>query len=107
MRPYDERLEQLLSRAARVFADRGYHSTTMRDLAGATGMSLAGMYYYVWGKEELLHAGAGRRGAGARPPGRRRSPRAAARLHPPPRHVLRRAHGGDEGAVARGQLALG
>ncbi|HYT04934.1 MAG TPA: TetR/AcrR family transcriptional regulator [Gemmatimonadales bacterium] len=55
MRPYDERLEQLLSRAARVFADRGYHSTTMRDLAGATGMSLAGMYYYVRGKEELLH----------------------------------------------------
>src|SRR6266581_5862037 len=55
MRPYDERLEQLLSRAARVFADRGYHSTTMRDLAAATGMSLAGMYYYVRGKEELLH----------------------------------------------------
>src|SRR6266568_6062475 len=55
MRPYDERLEQLLSRAARVFADQGYHSTTMRDLAAATGMSLAGMYYYVRGKEELLH----------------------------------------------------
>ena len=54
MRPYDERLDQFLSRAARVFADRGYHSTTMRDLAAATGMSLAGMYYYVRGKEELL-----------------------------------------------------
>src|SRR2546430_6037376 len=27
----------------------------MRDLAAATGMSLAGMYYYVRGKEELLH----------------------------------------------------
>src|SRR6266700_193895 len=56
MRPYDERREQLLSRAARVFADRGYHSASMRDLAGATGMSLAGMYYYVRGKEERLHA---------------------------------------------------
>jgi TetR/AcrR family transcriptional regulator len=54
MRPYDERLEQFLSRAATVFAERGYHSTTMRDLAAATGMSLAGMYYYVRGKEELL-----------------------------------------------------
>jgi AcrR family transcriptional regulator len=54
MRPYDERLERFLSRAAQVFADRGYHSTTMRDLAAATGMSLAGMYYYVRGKEELL-----------------------------------------------------
>ncbi|HKW40901.1 MAG TPA: TetR/AcrR family transcriptional regulator [Gemmatimonadales bacterium] len=55
MRPYDERLDQFLSRAAQVFADHGYHSTTMRDLAAATGMSLAGMYYYVRGKEELLY----------------------------------------------------
>src|SRR5687767_9153806 len=54
MRPYDERLDHLLSRAAQVFADKGYHSTTMRDLAAASGMSLAGMYYYVPGKEELL-----------------------------------------------------
>ncbi len=52
--PYDERLERLLSTAARVFADKGYHATTMRDLARATGMSLAGMYYYVRGKDELL-----------------------------------------------------
>ena len=55
MRSYDERLDHFLSRAAQVFADRGYHSTTMRDLAAATGMSLAGMYYYVRGKEELLY----------------------------------------------------
>jgi len=54
MRPYDERLDHLLAQAARVFADKGYHSTTMRDLAAASGMSLAGMYYYVRGKEELL-----------------------------------------------------
>src|SRR5574341_1707527 len=52
--PYDERLEHLLRTAARVFADKGYHATTMRDLARATGMSLAGMYYYVKGKDELL-----------------------------------------------------
>ena len=55
MRPYDQRLDQFLSRAAQVFADQGYHPTTMRDLAAATGMSLAGMYYYVRGKEELLY----------------------------------------------------
>ena len=54
MRPYDERLDHLLARAARVFAEKGYHPTTMRDLAAASGMSLAGMYYYVRGKEELL-----------------------------------------------------
>jgi TetR/AcrR family transcriptional regulator, cholesterol catabolism regulator len=55
MKPYDERLERFLSHAAQVFATQGYHSTTMRDLAAATGMSLAGMYYYVRGKEELLY----------------------------------------------------
>ncbi len=53
-RPYDQRLERLLATAARVFAAKGYHSTTMRDLARATGMSLAGMYHYVEGKDELL-----------------------------------------------------
>ncbi|HTR20044.1 MAG TPA: TetR/AcrR family transcriptional regulator [Gemmatimonadales bacterium] len=54
MRPYDQRFAALLSHAARVFAERGYHPTTMRDLARASGMSLAGMYYYVQGKEDLL-----------------------------------------------------
>ncbi|MDP3909002.1 MAG: TetR/AcrR family transcriptional regulator [Gemmatimonadales bacterium] len=54
MRPYDERLDHLLAQAARVFAEQGYHSTTMRGLAAASGMSLAGMYYYVRGKEDLL-----------------------------------------------------
>lgn len=53
-RPYDERLDLLLSTAARVFAEKGYHPTTMRDLSRETGMSLAGMYHYVQGKEELL-----------------------------------------------------
>lgn len=52
--PSDTRLDHLLRTAARVFARRGYHSTSMRDLAAASGMSLAGMYYYVRGKEELL-----------------------------------------------------
>src|SRR6266550_2202768 len=42
MRPYDERLDHLLARAARVFADKGYHPTTMRDLSA------------VRGKEDLL-----------------------------------------------------
>ena len=52
--PSDARLDHLLQTAARVFARAGYHSTSMRDLAAASGMSLAGMYYYVRGKEELL-----------------------------------------------------
>jgi AcrR family transcriptional regulator len=51
---YDQRLEHLLSTAAHVFGVKGYYATTMRDLSRETGMSLAGMYYYVSGKEELL-----------------------------------------------------
>jgi AcrR family transcriptional regulator len=52
---HDARLERLLQAAATVFARRGYHATTMRTLARASGMSLAGMYHYVSGKEELLY----------------------------------------------------
>src|SRR5262252_8649365 len=53
--PYDARLEHLLASAAKTFAAKGYHATTMRDLAKASGMSLAGMYYYVQAKDELLY----------------------------------------------------
>ena len=53
---FDARLERLQTIAARVFAEKGYHPTTMRDLARETGMSLAGMYHYVSGKDELLHS---------------------------------------------------
>ena len=53
--PHDAKLERLLTSAAEVFARKGFHSTTMRDLSRATGMSLAGMYHYVQGKDDLLH----------------------------------------------------
>ncbi len=53
--PHDRKLDALLADAARVFAERGYHETSMRDLARATGMSLSGLYYYVASKEELLY----------------------------------------------------
>lgn len=54
MQDFDRRRQGLLAVAARVFAARGYHRTSMRDLARASRMSLAGMYYYVAGKEDLL-----------------------------------------------------
>jgi len=53
--PFDERLGGLLRTAAQVFARKGYHATTMRDLSRESGMSLAGMYHYVRGKEDLLY----------------------------------------------------
>ncbi len=54
MHPYDQRLDALLAAAAKTFAERGYHATSMRDLARASGFSLAGMYHYVERKQELL-----------------------------------------------------
>lgn len=54
MESFDRRRETLLAVAARVFAEHGYHRTSMRDLARVAKMSLAGMYYYVHGKEDLL-----------------------------------------------------
>src|SRR6516225_11599480 len=51
---YDRKLLQVLKTAAAIFAEKSYHSTSIRDIARATGMSLSGLYYYFKSKEELL-----------------------------------------------------
>jgi len=51
---YDQKLELILGSAARIFAEKSYHSTSMRDISRATGISLAGLYHYCKSKEELL-----------------------------------------------------
>jgi AcrR family transcriptional regulator len=51
---YDQKLEFILRTSARIFAEKGYHPTSMRDIARATEVSLAGLYYYCKSKEELL-----------------------------------------------------
>ena len=51
---YDQKLEFILRNAARIFAEKGYHSTTMRDISRETNVSLAGLYHYCKSKEELL-----------------------------------------------------
>jgi AcrR family transcriptional regulator len=51
---YDQKLEFILRTSARIFAEKGYHSTSMRDISRATKVSLAGLYYYCKSKDELL-----------------------------------------------------
>lgn len=51
---YDQKLVYVLKTSAAIFAEKGYHSTSIRDIARATGMSLSGLYYYFSSKEELL-----------------------------------------------------
>jgi len=52
---FDRRLDEILGHATAVFCDRGYDAASMRDLSRATGMSLAGLYYYFESKEKLLY----------------------------------------------------
>jgi TetR/AcrR family transcriptional regulator, cholesterol catabolism regulator len=52
---FDRRLAEILGHASEVFCERGYEGASMRDLSRATGMSLAGLYYYFESKERLLY----------------------------------------------------
>jgi AcrR family transcriptional regulator len=51
---FDKRLAHILIHATEVFCKKGYEGASMRDLSRASGMSLAGMYYYFQSKERLL-----------------------------------------------------
>ncbi|MFI5804188.1 TetR/AcrR family transcriptional regulator [Streptomyces sp. NPDC051561] len=50
-----EAARRLLVAAVGAFAERGYHATTTRDIAGRAGMSPAALYIHYKTKEELLH----------------------------------------------------
>lgn len=50
----DNRRQQLLGTAARLFRQHGYHATSMRDIASAVGMLPGSIYYHFTSKDELL-----------------------------------------------------
>ena len=52
---FDRRLSEILGHATEVFCEKGYEGASMRDLSRASGMSLAGLYYYFESKEQLLY----------------------------------------------------
>jgi len=52
---FDQRLSEILAHATDVFDEKGYEGASMRDLSRASGMSLAGLYYYFESKEKLLY----------------------------------------------------
>ena len=53
-RGYDGQREQILARAARLFAKRGYTATSMNEVAEACGISKPSLYHYVQDKQQLL-----------------------------------------------------
>jgi AcrR family transcriptional regulator len=48
------RRRQILDAAARLFAERGFHLTTTRDIAEAAGVSEGTLYNYFQNKDDLL-----------------------------------------------------
>jgi AcrR family transcriptional regulator len=57
-RPTAERstADDILSRAATLFSQRGYHAVGIRDLAEAVGLSTSTLYHYYATKQEILFA---------------------------------------------------
>ncbi len=51
---YDRRRQQVIDAAARTFAARGYHATSIEDLTAATGLTRGGLYHYTDSKQALL-----------------------------------------------------
>ena len=51
---YDRRRRAVVDAAAHVFAERGYHATTIAALLEQTGLSAGALYHYVTGRDELL-----------------------------------------------------
>jgi TetR/AcrR family transcriptional regulator, cholesterol catabolism regulator len=52
---FERRLAKILEHGTAVFYEKGYEGASMRDLSRASGMSLAGLYYYFESKEKLLY----------------------------------------------------
>jgi AcrR family transcriptional regulator len=52
--PPRERAEEVYAAALRLFTEKGYHATSMQDIAAAVGLYKGSLYHYIGGKEELL-----------------------------------------------------
>ncbi len=52
----EQRRDEILDAAKQVFAERGYHATTMGDVAAAATTSYGSVYWYFDSKESLFQA---------------------------------------------------
>jgi AcrR family transcriptional regulator len=53
-RPTTAREEEILAAATRMFREKGYHATSVRDIAESVGLLKGSLYHYIRSKEELL-----------------------------------------------------
>ncbi|WP_061298907.1 TetR/AcrR family transcriptional regulator [Herbidospora cretacea] len=47
--------QRLLSAATRLFADKGFESTSVQEIVAAAGVTKGAMYHYFDSKDDLLH----------------------------------------------------
>jgi AcrR family transcriptional regulator len=52
----DSRRRDLIEKSARLFREKGYEKTTVRDIAAAAGMQAGSWFYYFKTKQEILAA---------------------------------------------------
>jgi AcrR family transcriptional regulator len=52
--PPRERAEEVYAAALRLFRAKGYHATSMQDIADAVGLYKGSLYHYIGSKEDLL-----------------------------------------------------
>ncbi len=50
----EPRRDQILRVATRIFCEKTYHGTTLKDIADAVGILKGSLYYYITSKEKLL-----------------------------------------------------
>jgi len=53
---YDQQRDEILARAAELFANRGYTGTSMNEVAAACGVTKPALYHYFRDKDALLAA---------------------------------------------------
>jgi AcrR family transcriptional regulator len=51
----ERRRKQLIAAATKIFIEKGYHQTSIRDLAKATSFSMGNLYDYIRTKEDILY----------------------------------------------------
>lgn len=56
VRAEDDRRSELISISARLFREKGYEKTTVRDISGAAGIQSGSWFYYFKTKHEILVA---------------------------------------------------
>jgi TetR/AcrR family transcriptional regulator, cholesterol catabolism regulator len=49
------RAKEIIAAAAKLFKEKGYHATTIQDVADEVGMLKGSLYYHIKSKEELLY----------------------------------------------------